>query len=163
MDVQGYDYEVTYQPGKSNIADYLSRHALSRKGSSKAAELEDHVKRVVGNAFVGAPNEFVAVTMKVVQEAYAECEEMKQLVQALASGSYTDKALVAYQPREIKEALYVSEGVVYRGSRVVIPVSLRKKIVTLSHKGHQGLSKTKRRIREFCSFRGVDRMVEESL
>ena len=163
MDVQGYDYEVTYQPGKSNIADYLSRHALSRTGSSKAAELEDHVKRVVGNSFAGAPNEFDAVTMQVVQEAYAECEEMKQLMQALADGSYTDKALVAYQSREIKEALYVSEGVVYRGSRVVIPVSLRKKIVTLSHKGHQGLSKTKRLIREFCWFPGVDRMVEESL
>ena len=65
--------------------------------------------------------------------------------------------------KEIKEALHVADGVVFRGSKVVVPSSLRKRVVKLSHKGHQGVSKTKHMIRDFCWFPGIDNAVEEAL
>jgi len=61
MDVQGYDYEVVYQPGKSNIADYLSRHPLKRQGSSRSKEVEHHVNQVADDTVRRYPTEFDAV------------------------------------------------------------------------------------------------------
>ena len=34
-----------------------------------------------------------------------------------------------------------------RGMRIVIPVSLRKRVLELAHEGHQGIVKTKDRLR----------------
>ena len=42
-----------------------------------------------------------------------------------------------------------------------IPETLRNKIVTLAHSGHQGIVKTKCLLRESVWFPGMDRMVEE--
>ena len=39
MDIQELEYELVYRPGKTCIADYLSRHHSSRKGSSPAQVL----------------------------------------------------------------------------------------------------------------------------
>ena len=46
---------------------------------------------------------------------------------------------------------------------MVIPPKLRRRVVKKSHKGHQGLSKTKALIREFCWFPGIDAMVNEKV
>jgi len=161
MDVQGYDYEVVYQPGKSNIADYLSRHPLPRKGSSRAAEVDEHVQLLTKSTFIGAPSEFDAVTSENVRESTRQCDEMKALIEAIHSGDFTNEMVKPYRATEIREALYVSNGIVHRGDRIVVPAELRRRIIKSSHVGHQGLSKTKQLVREFCWFPGIDRMVEE--
>ena len=163
MDVQGYDYEVVYQPGKNNIADYMSRHPVARTGTSRSSEIEDYVMRVTGNVFAAAHSDYEAVTFNKVCEAAMSCNEMAALKAAVQSGRFDDETVKRYQPSEVSESLVVSDEVVFRGSRVVIPVSLRKRVVKLSHKGHQGLSKTKHLIREFCWFPGIDKAVEEEL
>ena len=66
MDIQGYDWEVIYKPGKNNIADYLSRHPVPRQGSSRAEEVDDFVKRTMERSFTGAPGEIDAMTLEEV-------------------------------------------------------------------------------------------------
>ena len=40
MDVQEFEYEVVYRPGKTCIADYMSRRHVDREGSSRVLAIE---------------------------------------------------------------------------------------------------------------------------
>ena len=51
-------------------------------------------------------------------------------------------------------------GVLLRGQRIIIPNSLRERIVELAHGGHQGIVKTKAYIRSRVWFPDIDRVVE---
>ena len=64
---------------------------------------------------------------------------------------------------EIKHELCVIDGIVCRGSRVVVPLALQKRVVELSHRGHQGMSKAKSLLRTFCWFPGMDKAVENKV
>ena len=47
-----------------------------------------------------------------------------------------------------------------RGNRVVVPKALQGEVVKLAHVGHQGIEKTKRLLRAFVWFDGIDDAVE---
>ena len=47
-----------------------------------------------------------------------------------------------------------------QGSRIVVPSSLRDKVVQLAHEGHQGVTKTKEYLQTRVWFPGLDRIVE---
>ena len=51
-------------------------------------------------------------------------------------------------------------GLVVRGPRIVVPGTLRDKVVKLAHEGHQGVTKTKEYLRTRVWFPGLDKMVE---
>lgn len=56
-----------------------------------------------------------------------------------------------------------SSGVVLRGSRIVIPEGLRKRVLELAHVGHQGVVKTMTLIRSRVWYPGIDKQVEEMM
>ena len=64
---------------------------------------------------------------------------------------------------EIKHELCVIDGIVCRGSHVVVPLALQKHVVELSHRGHQGMSKAKSLLRTFCCFPGMNKAVENKV
>ena len=53
------------------------------------------------------------------------------------------------------------EKLVLKGTRLVIPKKLRKKILDPAHKGHQGSVKTKQRLRTKVWWPGIDRQAEQ--
>ncbi|CAB4040886.1 Hypothetical predicted protein, partial [Paramuricea clavata] len=53
---------------------------------------------------------------------------------------------VAY--RSVRQELSVLGKLVIRGTRLVIPKILQKKVLNLAHEGHQGIVKTKQRLRK---------------
>ncbi len=50
-----------------------------------------------------------------------------------------------------------------RGTKIVVPLSLQEKVVSLAHEGHQGIVKTKQLICEKVWFPGIDRLVERRI
>ena len=50
---------------------------------------------------------------------------------------------------------------ILRGTRIVMPQTLRKRVVNLAHKGHQGVVKTKERLRTKVWWPGMDRDAEK--
>ena len=50
-----------------------------------------------------------------------------------------------------------------RGSRIMIPPTLRKRAVRLSHRAHQGMSKAKALLRAYAWFPGLDKEVERQV
>ena len=65
------------------------------------------------------------------------------------------------QYQQIKQELSISNGVILRGTRIIVPEKLQRRMVMLAHSGHQGIVKTKRFLRDSIWFPGIDKKVEE--
>ena len=63
----------------------------------------------------------------------------------------------------VQNELTVVGKLVLRQSRIVIPKSLRKRVLELAHEGHQGVVKTKSRLREKVWWPGIDNAVEKTI
>ncbi len=62
----------------------------------------------------------------------------------------------------VKDELSVSpEGILLRGTRIVIPETLQQQTIKLAHDGHQGLTKCKMLLREKVWFPSMDKKAEE--
>ena len=57
------------------------------------------------------------------------------------------------------ELTYIGQ-VILRGTRIVIPNILRKRVLELAHEGHQGVVKMKERLRSKVWWPGVDKDAE---
>jgi transposase InsO family protein len=67
-----------------------------------------------------------------------------------------------YKP--IKDELTVtSQGLILRGTRIVMPRSLQQRAIDIAHDTHLGLSKTKALLREKIWFPNIDQQVKKTL
>ena len=99
-------------------------------------EIERHVRRVVETRLSEAKRG------KIV-DATANDEVLSMVVCHVLLARET-----AVEPyRNFMEDLTVADGVFLKGSRVVIPASMRSEVLDLIHEGHLGIAKCKRRAR----------------
>ena len=83
-----------------------------------------------------------AVSWDELLEETTHDPELKELKSAIAKGYLTSPERQALGPQfDPVLELAVLGGLVVRGSRIVVPRSLRDKVVRLAHEGHQGLQK----------------------
>ena len=149
--LMAFTYKVVYRPGAHNIADPLSR--LSQGQESEAINVaEEYVKQV---ASLATPK---AVTWKELVDAARHCEETVTIREALVTGSW--KACSSGYTA-VKEELSELEGVVLRGKRIVVPMSLRERVLKSAHEGHLGIVKTKQLLRTKVWWSSMDRQAEQ--
>ena len=85
-----------------------------------------------------------AMTTREIERKSAEDEEMIEVRRFWKTGNWS----AAPSPyRLLRDEITVVGRLVMRGMRIVIPVSLRKRVLKLAHEGHQGIVKTKDRLR----------------
>ena len=67
--------------------------------------------------------------------------------------------------RKVKDDLIVNHdnSVILRGNCIVIPTSLQTRAMVLAHKGHQGIVKTKKLLREKVWFPGIEARVKQRI
>ncbi|CAH1233137.1 RTL1 [Branchiostoma lanceolatum] len=135
--LQAYLYKVVYRPGKTNIADALSR--LNSKSNDKSSENYDYVRSVVE---ASTP---VSLTPREIERASGEDPELRQVRKCIQTGQWDECQVMSY--RHVKTELSIYGQLILRGTRIVIPQVLRKTVVQLAHEGHQGIQKTKNRLR----------------
>ena len=92
-------------------------------------------------AEVSAP---VAIPIREIEEESALDPEISQLRECISTGDW-DKALPVY--KAVRNELCTLGKLVLRGTRLLIPAKLRERVLNLAHEGHQGLVKTKQRLR----------------
>ena len=65
----------------------------------------------------------------------------------------------------IRDELSVSDDhdLVLRAHRLILPLALRQRAIQIAHEGHQGLTKTKRLLREKIWFPGIDSLTKKLL
>lgn len=151
-----FSYDVVYHPGKRNVtADCLSRLPLS------ATEEAEDEPDLVATVFV---NQVHAVSLPEFNAACETCPELTQLRHQVQkgwprSGKHVTDELVLYF--NVPNELAVVDSLVMRGSdRLVVPMSLRSRVLDLAHEGHQGIVRTKQRLRELYWWPHMDKCVE---
>eukprot|EP00057_Strongylocentrotus_purpuratus_P001926 XP_003723494.1 PREDICTED: uncharacterized protein K02A2.6-like [Strongylocentrotus purpuratus] len=170
LKIQEYDFTVVYEPGKSNPADYLSRHPLptTERTSREEKAAEQHINFVSVNA--------VPKSMKLseIQDATKQDVALSLCMQALRSRNWkeviettssSDVARCLQSFYNVRDQLSIapSDDFVLRGNCIVIPQSLCDRVIEIAHEGHQGVVKTKQLLREKVWFPGIDRIVERKI
>ncbi|XP_015759061.1 PREDICTED: uncharacterized protein LOC107338341 [Acropora digitifera] len=146
-----------YKPGVDNPADYMTRHT-----DPKQSQNFSHLSRV--DAYINFVTTYVvppAVTLQEVKDATAADETLQNLARVITNQRWHEVGKDVSQYQQIKQELPISNGVIPRGTHIVVPEKLQSQMVMLAHSGHQGIVKTKRFLRDSVWFPGIDKKVEE--
>ena len=150
-----YTYDIQYKPGRENVtADCLSRLPLCCE--EPCLENDEEV--------VALTSILTAITREEFKAACASCPVQTKLCELLTSRwPRSAKALEpALQPYfKLQTELSIQDDCVVRGTnRLVVPGSLQPKLISLAHDTHQGIVRTKKRLRELYWWPGMDAQVE---
>ena len=146
--LQAYDYTVVYRPGKTNIADALSRLNGAKKDGSTDY---DFIRSVIEYTVP------LALTLHEVEEASMDDPKLREIRDCVRNQTW-EECEPSY--KVIKDELTVYGGLVLRVARIVIPHSLRKQVLQLAHEGHQGIVKTKNGLRSKVWWPKIDKDAE---
>ena len=91
-----------------------------------------------------------------IQVATDFCPEIQTIKEAITTGKDTCSVSV----KAVKDELSVCDGVILRGSRILIPSSLRGIMLELAHEAHQGIVKCNQRLRSKVWWPKLDQNVE---
>ncbi|KAJ8337405.1 hypothetical protein SKAU_G00386250 [Synaphobranchus kaupii] len=154
-----FHYSIEYKPGRENVtADCLSRLPLPVTDPHEEPDIEMI-------ALVSA--DFAAVTAEQFQSAYSSCPVLKQVETFIAKGwprtsKVLDPAIVPYF--RIRNELVVQDGYIIRGThRVTVPTALQPRLIQLAHDTHQGIVRTKQRLRDMYWWPGMTTQVETAI
>ena len=144
MRLQAYDTTVMYHPGKKMfLADTLSR-AYIHGVNQECVDDEDDVKEA----------EYIPVTDRRLLELRSSTKEdrsMQQLQQVIVEGWPEDKMHLDPEVRpyfSMRNEMTVQDGLIFRGNRVVVPMTQRAVLKEKLHSTHIGIEGCCRRARE---------------
>eukprot|EP00112_Aurelia_sp_Birch-Aquarium-sp1_P019314 Seg4753.2 transcript_id=Seg4753.2/GoldUCD/mRNA.D3Y31 product="Transposon Tf2-3 polyprotein" pseudo=true protein_id=Seg4753.2/GoldUCD/D3Y31 len=163
---QDIKFEVCWQPGKFNPADYASRHATPLKNLPK--EIRKETKEFTKLCWFLHSSPYVeAITIESLQRYTDKDKVLKTLRNLVTKGKRPDvKKMPELQPfAKIFNELTVTEGgLLLRGERIMLPEVLLKRAVDRAHHGgHPGVSNLKRRLRMHCWCPGINKAVRDKI
>ena len=154
LKLQPYSFSLVYTKGKDiGLADCLSRFPCT----PGTQQLEDDLMICKIDTFFSPQHE------EIVQ-ATQEDEELVELKRIIFMGWPEYKNDVPVEIRMYwgyREELSTYNGVVYKGNRVVVPKSLRSRMVKMLHKSHLGMVGTKQRARDLVFWPSMNAELEE--
>ncbi|XP_065077663.1 uncharacterized protein K02A2.6-like [Ochlerotatus camptorhynchus] len=152
LDVQPYAPSIIYVRGENvPIAATLSRDVDNPKEKNED-ELEVHV--------------VLNVTKPWMDQIVAETESsevLQKLIRCLLEGwpeelAHVDGDLQPYW--NFRDELSTYEGVIFKGDCILVPESLRKKVLSLTHAGHFGIQSCIKRAKQLVFWPGMGRDIQ---
>ena len=163
-----YKWSMEYRPGKTNPADFLSRHPVPTSTDSQLPEtswVEDQIQQVAVKAVSAydTVSESDSFTLEDIRHATSTDDTLQQVITFIESQKWhlADPSLQSY--KNVRQELSVANGLVLRGDRVVVPGDLQERAVRIAHRSHQGIVKTKSFLRQSLWFPGLDKAVESTV
>jgi RNase H-like domain found in reverse transcriptase/Reverse transcriptase (RNA-dependent DNA polymerase)/Integrase zinc binding domain/Integrase core domain len=143
--LSGFDYDIKYRSTNDHSnADFFSRFpAPSNKDDTKVDEITCFQIRQV---------EAFPISKAELQRETQHDPELQSLYTALFDGTATIDDVQKYS---------LHDGCIMSGVRVVIPATLRHRVLTELHEGHMGVTKMKSLARSYCYWRGIDADIEK--
>ena len=156
-----FDYKTTHVPGKSLFtADALSRKPVSVPSKDdEVLELETTTYETVQLQSLPAGEEMIQ-KIKEEQDTDATCRQVK----IYARSSWPPKAQLKGEVKlyaGLQQEMSVNEGLLLRGTRIVIPSTMRAEILDKLHSGHQGVVKTRERAKGSVWWPRLSTQIEE--
>ena len=126
-----FNFDIKYKKGKENIIpDYCSRFPLPE--SIYVIE-DDSEETVLINSAHPDPKNFL-------QEA-ENCPQLRE-VRNLIQNGWPKSKLISTELMpfyKVREELSLCKGIIFKGKRIILPISLRKNIILRAHENHPGL------------------------
>ncbi len=139
-----FDYSVVYRPGSMNhTADCLSRLPIPAPADS-STDVEPEIVAFISSTLC-------SLSVTDFETACAACPELEKLRQQITCGwppsiKAVSQDLIPYF--RVRDKLSVKDALIFRGTRLLVPVALRHTVTSLAHEAHQGVVRTKQRLRE---------------
>ncbi len=100
------------------------------------------------------------------ETACAACPELEKLRQQITRGwppsiKAVSQDLIPYF--RVRDELSVKDALIFRGTRLLVHVALRHTVISLAHEAHQGVVRTKQRLRELYWWPQMDSQVQSTV
>jgi hypothetical protein len=171
--LQKFNLNVNYKKGEQMyIADLLSRSMpnqmedIVEKAEIYALKHEDGIYEEICSI---NQIDFVPVKaerLRRIKEAVGRDEEMQALAKEIGTGWPDKKRSV---PKEIvdywdfRDELSMQEGIILKGTRIIIPKLMRPEILSRLHESHLGIDATLRRAREIVYWPHMNEEVKKTV
>ena len=147
----GFDFNLVYEPGSTNPSDYASRHPTDtdqKYSSQERADLgiedeDEEAEFIVNRIAHELPD---AVSIFTLQHFTKQDKVLQILEQDIKAGKLS-KDLEKGKFKECFRELSISNGLVLRGDKIVIPAELRADVLAAAHEGHPGIVGLLRQLR----------------
>ena len=134
--LQPYDVKIVYQPGaEMYIADALSR--LSGEDQDEIADLDVTIHKI--------SSQFTWSLLEEIRTATDEDDELRSVMEIIYVGwpqSRSDVHRVLLPYWNFRDELSIDNGIVMKGTRIVIPRKIPSRILAQLHFAHLGVEKT---------------------
>ena len=151
--LQQYDVDLKYKPGSEMyLADTLSRASLKNITQSKAVEETESTHAT----------DFLPISEPQLKEIQAETGQdntLQQLKKTIISGwpeTKKEVPMCLHPYFQVRDELSAQDGLIFKGQRCVVPLSLRARIKEKLHGAHTGIQSCLRRARETVYWPGMN-------
>jgi transposase InsO family protein len=146
LELQMFSYNVEHVPGKQNISDVLSR--LVTKDQSVSI-----------NSIEWPDESCFAITTEMIKKETLSDESIQLIIRAIEESDWSNPQLKSF--RVFKEEIYLWDGIVWKGDRIILPKSLRQNALQIAHLGHPGAISMKRMLRNRVWWPDMDEDVKQ--
>ncbi|KAG1654266.1 hypothetical protein GQR58_025141 [Nymphon striatum] len=156
-----YDLEINWRPGREMfVPDALSRH--SKQILQPSGELNDtlEINSIVNQLPI------IEHRLETLKQETAKDDELQLVQKLIVEGWPADKVNIPRQATPyvpFKDELVSCSGLIFNGHRLIIPHSLRPKMIQLIHAPHQGIVKSKQRARMVVFWPGMNAQIEDAV
>ena len=155
--IQEYDVTVKYVPGKDiQLADALSRVNPCAGDEIDGLEIAVHEIHATLNA---SP-----MRIKSIKDATANDQLLQQLARTIHQGwpdQRSDCPSQLLQFWNYRDELCVEDGMLIKGSRIIVPETLQAEALRQLHCAHQGSEKMKLRAKGVVFWAGINNDIDE--
>ena len=146
---QDIDYNVVWEQGVTNAADYLSRHAMPLK-HHRPEEVEEETKELEKTIWFLQYSPYTeAVSITQLIEETRNDPLMEQLKSYMRKGYLprSKKSLIPFA-KVWDQLTILDSGLIMKGEKIVLPQTMIKTAIMKAHQGgHPGMTTMKRRLR----------------
>ena len=157
MSIQKYPITVVYKPGKELfIADTLSRAPLPEEADE--LEFKEYDINILHTLPVTTPK------LDEIKEKTKDDLALRDLTSTVLNGWPADKASALPGARpywNFRDEITTHHGILFKGARVVIPMTMQQEMLQIIHSSHLGIEKCKRRARDVLYWPGMNAQIEE--
>ena len=152
-----YDYQIVHVDGKSNTAPDAASRYPSRVASLASEDIvdEEYTRAYAVMQSENIPGSMTWQEVDTESSLDEECCKLREAVQSdfPESRSALPESLQKYF--KMRENLYVIDNVVFKGKKMLIPKSLRRRVLNGLHAAHQGVSSMRAYARERLFWPGL--------
>jgi len=154
--LQPYAFKIVYKSGVNNPADYLSRHPTNESKRKQEKMTEQYINFVTEHS---VPK---AMTLKEILDATNADAALTELRDAIKTNKWDSPTVKPFKAVK-NELTTTTQGIILRGTRIVIPAVLQQRAIDIAHESHLGIEKTKSLIREKIWFPQIDSRVKDTI